>query len=209
MKTHGSIRLEAENCRACELHQYRKNVVIQRGNPRAHVMVIGEAPGEEEDEKGMPFVGRSGGLLNKMMKGVHLDPTKDVYITNMVKCRPPGNRDPIRAELFGCRRFLAAQFALVKPKFIVTVGAVAMRCFLRNDKVRISEVRGDFIWLTKLEVLMLPIFHPSYLLRNHGTEKGSPRWHTHQDLRELKRRLRLFEKGHDVAALEATNDLWE
>jgi uracil-DNA glycosylase family 4 len=209
MKTHKAIYAAAKECQACDLHRNRTNVVLRRGHLRAKIMIIGEAPGEREDGKGLPFVGRSGALLNKMMKEVRLDPEKDVFITNMVKCRPPGNRDPIREELFACRRFLAAQFALVKPKFLVTVGSVAMRSFLRNDDVRIGDVRGDFIWLTKLEVLMLPIYHPSYLLRNPGNGEGTPRCLTHRDLKSLATRLNHLRAGREVEALEATNDLWE
>jgi DNA polymerase len=154
-------------------------------------MVIGEGPGAQEDAQGLPFVGRAGQLLDQMLASVGIDSNREAYICNVVKCRPPDNRKPTPEEMGACRPWLERQIALVNPAIIVLAGATAMEGAL-GVKGGITRLRGQWRqgsggalegrWL-------LPIFHPSYLLRNASRESGSPKWHTWQDLKELKRRL--------------------
>lgn len=197
------------NCEECHLCRHRKNVVWARGNEKATVMIVGEGPGEEEDECGLPFVGRSGKLLDKMLTTVGIDPISDVYITNLVKCRPPLNRDPVLEEIEACTPFLRSQIEEFGPAFIVTLGAVPMKYFLRCHDLKISNVRGDYFDL-KLphRCVYVPLFHPSYLLRSPSKEKGSPKWITWQDLKELKRRMDLWKNNKIGEAMEVTNDMW-
>lgn len=182
---------ECGACRACGLAAGRQRVVVSRGNPRASLLLIGEAPGAQEDAQGLPFVGRAGQLLDRMLESVGLDSARDAYICNVIKCRPPDNRRPTPAEITACRPFLLRQIALVDPRLILLVGATAMEGVL-GIKGGITRLRGQWSagegeglqgrWL-------MPILHPSYLLRNPSREVGSPKWHTWQDLKEVKRRL--------------------
>jgi DNA polymerase len=182
-------------CRRCPLAEGRQQVVVSRGNPQAPLMVIGEGPGAQEDAQGLPFVGRAGQLLDQMLASVGLDSNQEAYICNVVKCRPPENRKPTPEEMAACRPWLLEQIALVDPAVIVLAGATAMEGVL-GIKGGITRLRGQWQqgsgeglegrWL-------MPIFHPSYLLRNASREKGSPKWHTWQDLQELKRRLASLE----------------
>ena len=179
------------DCRRCPLASGRQQVVVSRGNPAARLMVIGEGPGAQEDARGLPFVGRAGQLLDQMLTSVGLDSNRDAYICNVVKCRPPDNRKPTPEEMDACRPWLLEQIALVDPPLIVLAGATAMEGVL-GVKGGITRLRGQWRqgegeglagrWL-------MPIFHPSYLLRNASKEQGSPKWHTWQDLKELRRRL--------------------
>lgn len=178
-------------CRACGLAQGRQRVVVSRGNPQASLLLIGEAPGAQEDVQGRPFVGRAGQLLDQMLESVGLDSERDAYICNVIKCRPPDNRRPTPAEIAACRPFLLRQIVLVNPPLILLVGATALEGVL-GIKGGITRLRGQ--WRQGegegLEGrLLMPIFHPSYLLRNASREQGSPKWHTWQDLKEVKRRL--------------------
>ncbi len=178
-------------CRRCGLAEGRTHVVVSRGNPRARLMVIGEGPGAQEDATGRPFVGRAGQLLDQMLASVGIDSERDAYIANVVKCRPPDNRKPTPEEMAACRPWLAQQIALVDPAVILLAGATALEGVL-GVRGGITRLRGQWRagegeglqgrWL-------MPIFHPSYLLRNPSREKGSPKWHTWQDLKEVKRRL--------------------
>ncbi len=182
---------ECGACRACGLAGGRQRVVVSRGNPRASLLLIGEAPGAQEDEQGVPFVGRAGQLLDRMLESVGLDSQRDAYICNVIKCRPPDNRRPTPAEIAACRPFLLRQIALVDPRLILLVGATALEGVL-GIKGGITRLRGQ--WRRgEGEGLdgrsLMPIFHPSYLLRNASREEGSPKWHTWQDLKEVKRRL--------------------
>jgi DNA polymerase len=179
------------DCHRCPLAAGRQRVVVSRGNPGAPLMVIGEGPGAQEDAQGLPFVGRAGQLLDQMFASVGLDSNRDAYICNVVKCRPPDNRKPTPEEMAACRPWLLEQIALVDPAVIVLAGATAMEGVL-GVRGGITRLRGQWRqgegdgltgrWL-------LPIFHPSYLLRNASREPGSPKWHTWQDLKELRRRL--------------------
>ena len=179
------------DCRRCPLASGRQQVVVSRGNPSARLMVIGEGPGAQEDAQGLPFVGRAGQLLDQMLASVGLDSNRDAYICNVVKCRPPDNRKPTPEEMAACRPWLLEQITLVNPALIVLAGATAMEGVL-GVKGGITRLRGQ--WREgEGEALagrwLMPIFHPSYLLRNASREQGSPKWHTWQDLKELRRRL--------------------
>ena len=182
---------ECGRCRRCELATSRTHVVVSRGNPHARLLLIGEAPGAQEDAQGLPFVGRAGQLLDRMLASVSLESERDVYICNVIKCRPPDNRRPTPGEVAACRPFLLRQIALVDPPLILLVGATALEGVL-GIRGGITKLRGQWRpgegdglvgrWL-------MPILHPSYLLRNPSREPGSPKWHTWQDLKEVKRRL--------------------
>jgi DNA polymerase len=173
-------------CTACALSEKRTQVVVDQGPVPCDLMFIGEAPGADEDAQGIPFVGRAGQLLTKMLESVQLTRGKDVYITNMCKCRPPENRPPELEEVNACRHWLDDQLAIIQPKIIVLVGATAMRGFLGLD-APISKERGK--WLDYKGIDTIIIFHPSYLLRNSSNEVGKPKWITWQDLKAIKSAL--------------------
>ena len=174
-------------CRLCPLAQGRQQVVVSRGNPLARLMLIGEAPGAQEDELGQPFVGRSGQLLDQLLAAAGLDSNLDAYICNGVKCRPPGNRKPTAQELAACRPFLLEQIALVQPQVLVLVGATALRAVL-GLKGPMSELRGR--WQSLGGHACMPIFHPAYLLRNGSSQPGRPRDLTRLDLVAVREHLR-------------------
>ncbi|HLP88642.1 MAG TPA: uracil-DNA glycosylase [Nostocaceae cyanobacterium] len=170
------------NCYRCELGNHRTHAVVGRGNLQAQIMIIGEAPGQTEDETGLPFVGKSGQLLEKILASVHLTES-DVYIANINKCRPPENRTPTPEEMAACKPYLLEQIRLVNPKIILLTGATAVKGLL-NDKRGITKIRGEWIeWESRL---CMPIFHPSYLLRNPSKEKGSPKWLMWQDIQKIR-----------------------
>ena len=146
-------------------------IVVSRGNPFAKLMIIGEAPGAKEEEIGEPFVGRSGKLLDKLLQNAGIDINQDVYFCNVVKCRPPKNRRPTKIEIQENLPWLYQQIKLVNPRVIVLVGATALEAILKI-KSPISILRGKWIdWEGKL---VMPVFHPSYLLRNPSKEEGKP-----------------------------------
>ncbi len=174
-------RLQA--CEECVLCEARTNVVPGEGDPNAALMFIGEGPGRDEDASGRPFVGRAGQLLDKMIEAIELK-REDVYICNIVKCRPPGNRAPTDAEADACLPYLRAQVALVKPKVIVALGAVAAKRIL-GPKTRITRDRGVFrkskgAWL-------IATFHPAYLLRS--PDKKREAWADFQAIRDKLKEL--------------------
>ncbi|MBX9950752.1 MAG: uracil-DNA glycosylase [Candidatus Obscuribacterales bacterium] len=177
----------AAACQACRLCETRQNVVFADGNPDAQLMIIGEGPGQREDELGLPFVGRAGQLLDKILASVNIDRKKDTYICNMVKCRPPGNRVPGKDEMEACRSFLEAQIEFVKPKLIVLAGSTAVQGVLQV-KDPISRIRGKWFDF-KNGAKVMPVFHPSFLLRNESREVGSPKWLMWQDIKEIRRAL--------------------
>jgi DNA polymerase len=178
-------------CRRCPLAQGRQHVVVSRGNPQAALMLIGEGPGAQEDALGLPFVGRAGQLLDQMLASVGINSNEEAYICNVVKCRPPDNRKPTPDEMAACRPWLLEQIALVNPAVIVLAGATAIEGVL-GIKGGIPRLRGQWQQGTDGALegrWLMPIFHPSYLLRNASKAQGSPKWHTWQDLKELRRRL--------------------
>lgn len=156
-------------CEKCRLCQARNHVVPGEGDIHADIMFIGEGPGRDEDLQGRPFVGRSGELLTKMLRAIDLD-RSDVYICNIVKCRPPQNRNPEPDEAQACLPYLRAQFALVRPKIIVLLGKVACRYTLNED---ISVMREHGRWYERKGVYFMPTFHPSALLRDPSKKRDS------------------------------------
>jgi len=151
------------SCAKCELCKTRTNVVVGVGNPSAEILFIGEGPGEQEDLKGEPFVGRAGQLLDKMLAAVGLSRTENIYIANMVKCRPPHNRDPLPEEQDACIEWLRAQTALIRPKIIVCLGRIAA-CRIIDPDFKVSRQHGK--WVFKNGVWMMGMFHPAAVLRN-------------------------------------------
>ncbi len=184
------VRQKCESCKACPLAKTRNNVVFSDGNPStAKIVFIGEAPGEVEDEMGIPFVGRAGQLMNEFLSEAGISREDDIYMINTVKCRPPENRVPTEEEKSACRKFLDAQIDIIKPEAIVLCGATALKSFVELDKKQtISKVRGKWMTVTVdgVEYKAITIFHPSYLLRNRSMEEGSPRRLMQQDLAEIK-----------------------
>ncbi|MBC7221859.1 uracil-DNA glycosylase [Candidatus Bipolaricaulota bacterium] len=180
------LRLRVLSCRRCPLSESRTQVVFGEGRAPTVLMLIGEAPGEVEDQTGRPFVGPAGQLLTKILESAGIN-REEVYITNVVKCRPPGNRVPTKEEMAACWEWLAAQIGLVRPKIIVTLGNTPTHWLLgRSDGI--NELRGRFFpWKGGIEIF--PMFHPSYLLRNPSSAKGSPKYLTWQDIKAVKEKL--------------------
>ena len=170
-------------CQRCDLAKERKHVVVSRGQPSARLMVIGEAPGADEDAQGRPFVGRSGRLLDASLTEVGLDQEDDIYICNLIKCRPPGNRRPTPVELKACRPWLDRQILEVNPEVLLILGATASASLLES-RTPISRLRGQ--WMQWKGRFVMPSFHPSYLLRNPSREPGKPRSLFIADLTQVK-----------------------
>ena len=166
------------SCEKCRLCQTRTNVVLGEGNLRAALMFIGEGPGQQEDQSGRPFVGAAGQLLDKMLAAIGLK-REQVYICNIVKCRPPGNRVPEADERAACMGYLREQVALVRPKVIVCLGSTPARALLGED-VRITRDRG--VWRLKKGVWFMPTFHPAALLRD--ADKKRPAWEDFKAIRD-------------------------
>jgi uracil-DNA glycosylase family 4 len=156
------IREDLGDCTRCKLHQSRSRIVFGDGNSRARLVFVGEGPGQEEDRQGLPFVGRAGKLLTQMIEAMGLE-RKDVYICNVVKCRPPGNRTPEKDETGTCQPFLDRQLGVIQPKVIVCLGNVASQALLGTGEP-MGRVRGK--WFNFHGAKMLPTYHPAYLLRN-------------------------------------------
>jgi len=175
-----SLAREAASCTRCRLAEQRRTVVFGEGDPRARVMFFGEGPGAEEDRTGRPFVGQAGQLLDAMIVALGLE-RRQVYITNVVKCRPPGNRDPQDDEVAACAPFLDRQIALIRPLLIVALGKPAARR-LTGSTAPISALRGR--WASYLGIPVLPTFHPAYLLRTPLAKREV--W---QDLKAVRKRL--------------------
>lgn len=176
-----AIREEIGDCTRCPLHkQGRKQIVFGVGNPNAEIMFVGEAPGADEDEQGEPFVGRAGQLLNNMIKAMGIN-REDVYIANIIKCRPPGNRTPEPAECAVCSPFLLKQIDVIKPKVIVALGAVAAKTLLGVNQT-MAEMRGQ--WHDFRGYPLAVTYHPAYLLRDPRQKVHA--WH---DLQMVMKRL--------------------
>ena len=168
-------------CQGCGLGQTRKNMVFGVGNRNADILFIGEGPGEQEDLKGEPFVGPAGQLLDDMLSIIDLDRTKNCYIANIVKCRPPQNRDPMEVEQDACIGYLRNQVALIKPKIIVCLGRIAAKRII-NEDYRITREHGQ--WVQKGDIWLTAIYHPSALLRD-----VSKRPETFEDLLSIRSKL--------------------
>ncbi|MFZ4677532.1 MAG: uracil-DNA glycosylase [Nodosilinea sp.] len=181
-----TLGTHCRGCQRCGLAATRTNVVVSRGSSTAPVLIIGEGPGQQEDEQGKPFVGKSGQLLEKILESVRFNTETDVYICNIVKCRPPENRVPTPVEVNACKGYLLEQIRLVDPKIILLTGATALKSLL-GVKEGISKVRGQ--WMEWEGRLCMPIFHPAYLLRNQSRDKGSPKWLMWQDIQAVKAKV--------------------
>ena len=158
-----TLKNDCLKCKKCRLCETRTNVVFGYGNPLAEVMFVGEGPGEQEDIQGKPFVGRSGKLLDKMLLEIGLSREENIYIANIVKCRPPKNRDPLPEEQEMCINWLRNQTALLRPKLIVAVGRIAAMKII-DDKIKITKDHGKFY--KKGNILFMPTIHPAAILRN-------------------------------------------
>ena len=167
------------------LESLSDNLVFGEGDPDAKLMIVGEAPGADEDEQRRPFVGRSGQLLDRILDsvGLHRD---DIYVTNIVKYRPPGNRNPTPQEITLSEPLLLEQIQIIQPQVIATLGNVPTQYFIQS-KDGITKTHGN--WYEWHGVKVFPLYHPAYLLRNPSREKGSPKWQMWQDMKELKRAL--------------------
>ena len=178
------IRDKCLKCEKCPLSKSRHNVVFSDGRPNPKLMLIGEAPGYWEDMKGVPFVGKAGQLLDKIFASVGFT-RDDIYICNTIKCRPPENRNPLPEEKSACYEYLQAQIDIIKPKIIMVCGNIALNTMLPNER-GITRARGK--WFDgPYGAKMMPIFHPSYLLRNDSREKGSPKWLMWQDIQAIRK----------------------
>ena len=175
-----SLAASLDGCSRCRLGEQRRSIVFGEGDPRARVMFVGEGPGAEEDRTGRPFVGQAGKLLDEMIFALGFD-RSEVYIGNVVKCRPPGNRDPHEDEMAACSRFLDRQIELIGPRVIVALGRVAARRLTGSDKP-MGALRG--CWTSYRGIPLLPTFHPAYLLRNERAKRTA--W---DDLKAVRARL--------------------
>ena len=181
------LREALGECERCRLSEERNTIVFGVGNPKADIVFVGEGPGRDEDIKGEPFVGRAGQLLTKIIEAMGLT-RNDVYICNVVKCRPPNNRNPRPDEIAACRPFLEKQLDTIGPKFIVALGSHAAQTLL-DTEIRISDLRGRFHDYRN-GIRLMPTYHPAYLLRNAGKKKE-----TWEDMQQIMRELNLTGKG--------------
>lgn len=181
-----AIRTDLGDCTRCRLNSGRRNIVFGVGNPDADLMFIGEGPGRDEDLQGEPFVGRAGQLLTKIVEAIQM--TRDeVYIANIVKCRPPKNRDPEPDESDACRPFLDRQIESIRPRVICTLGRVATQVLLSTDKA-LGRMRGQILQYG--DAILVPTFHPAYLLRNPGAKRE-----TWEDMKLIRRLLHERREG--------------
>lgn len=167
-KTLPELKAFIGDCKLCKLCNGRKNIVFGEGAANARIMFVGEGPGRDEDLEGRPFVGEAGKLLTKIIESGIQIKREEVYICNIVKCRPPENRDPLKDEVASCIPFLKKQIEIIKPEVICALGRIAARELLERD-FKITRERGR--WQTYLNIPLMPTFHPSYILRNPGNEK--------------------------------------
>ena len=191
---------EMRECTKCRLCQGRTNVVPGEGNPNADLMFVGEGPGQEEDRQGRPFVGPSGELLTKMIHAIGME-RSECYIANIVKCRPPGNRNPAPEEAAQCIDFLRQQTALIRPKVMVLLGRVACRYILKED---IYITRDHGVWFERKGIWFMPTFHPSALLRDPSKKRDA--WEDFKKVRGKLHELKPAEDAHtdpEEAAFDA------
>lgn len=177
------IREEMGDCKRCKLHRGRTNIVFGEGNPHADILFIGEGPGEEEDRQARPFVGRAGKLLTKIIQDGMKLRREDVYIANIVKCRPPGNRDPEREEVAACRPFLNNQIRAIQPKVIVTLGRPSTSTLLGRS-VQITRMRGE--WQEYYGIPLMPTYHPAFVLRQYTAKTRREVW---EDMKKVLERI--------------------
>lgn len=175
------LQARLEGCNRCALCQGRTNIVFGVGNPQADLVLVGEAPGREEDIKGFPFVGEAGRLLDKILFAMRLS-RRDVYICNVIKCRPPSNRDPQPEEIAACEQFLKLQLAAIKPRLIIALGRFAAQTLLQT-KAPIGKLRGH--WQEYQRIPLMPTYHPAYLLRNPAGKREV--W---EDMKQVLGRLK-------------------
>lgn len=181
------LRRRVSECRRCALCETRHNTVVGEGPVNCKCVIVGEAPGEEEDLSGRPFVGPAGRLLTDILEKGGSIPRDSVYITNVVKCRPPNNKDPDQKYIDACSEFLEAQLLLLHPEIIVTLGNVPTKALL-NTTDGITKLRGEFKPFRGVRIY--PMFHPSFLLRNQGdTSTTGPKYLTWRDVQKLKTAL--------------------
>jgi DNA polymerase len=183
-----ALALEVSTCTHCALSATRTQTVFSRGNPDAALCFVGEAPGADEDEQGLPFVGRAGQLLDRMIAAMGLSPEKDVYVCNILKCRPPGNRRPEPDEMATCIPYLHEQLALIEPRVVVALGNTAVGALL-DTKMGITKVRGQWK-LYRGRTLVMPTYHPSYLLRP-SPQQGEAKRQAWEDLQLVMKELGL------------------
>ena len=174
------VRRDLGDCRRCKLSEHRKNIVFGAGNPNARLVFVGEGPGSEEDQRGEPFVGAAGQLLTKIIEAMNYT-REQVYICNIIKCRPPGNRNPMPDEIQACSPFLRRQISSIKPDFICALGTFAAQTLLETS-VPISKLKGCFH--DYMGIRVLPTYHPAYLLRNPGKKRDV--W---EDMQKLMKAL--------------------
>jgi uracil-DNA glycosylase len=188
-----SLRALIGDCQRCKLSQRRTTLVFGEGAPRARLVFVGEGPGAEEDAAGRPFVGEAGKLLTKIIENGMGLKREDVYICNVVKCRPPNNRDPEAEEIQACLPFLERQLAIIRPEVICTLGRIAAQSLLGRE-FKITQERGK--WFSFKEIPLMPTFHPAYLLRNPSEERPLKRqvW---EDVQKIMGRLGLKVKGNE------------
>jgi DNA polymerase len=182
------LEREISGCTKCALATTRTRTVFARGNPSSAICFIGEAPGADEDAQGIPFVGRAGQLLDRMIEAMGLSPERDVYVTNILRCRPPGNRRPEPDEIAACLPYLSEQLDLARPKVIVALGNTAVSTLL-GTKLGISKVRGQWK-LYRGGILVMPTYHPSYLLRP-SAQQAEAKKQAWEDLQAVLRELKL------------------
>jgi DNA polymerase len=185
-ETLDAIRSDLGDCQRCGLAKSRTQLVYGVGNPTARLVLVGEAPGRDEDIKGEPFVGEAGRLLDRILQAMGLC-REEVYICNVLKCRPPDNRDPQPEEVATCEAFLIRQIAAIKPQVIVGLGRFAVHSLLKN-RVPISQLRGE--WQNYQGIPLMPTYHPAYLLRNPESKRDV--W---EDMKEVLRRLNSEERN--------------
>jgi len=175
-----SFKSSIENCKKCNLGSTRNKFVFGSGDPSADLLLVGEAPGQEEDLQGEPFVGRAGKLLDKILKAIGYTRDTNIFITNIVKCRPPDNRDPLPSEIEDCSPYLNKQIELIKPKLIVALGKVAGKALLKKD-ILLKEMRNKTHYFKSIPLIVT--YHPAALLRNPSLKKES--WKDFQYIRDF------------------------
>ncbi len=177
-----TLNREILNCERCGLAQTRNHVIFGEGNSHAPILIIGEAPGRDEDMKGRPFVGRSGQLLDKILHACGFNRHQHVFITNIIKCRPPGNRKPLPEEIRVCKPYLLKQINLIDPKILILLGATALKSMIGPD-MSITKARGT--WVNCENRLAMPVYHPSALLRNPALKRD-----TWEDFKKIVQKYR-------------------